>query len=99
MNSFLSSIPHLDPIPGILLGLAAGVLLGFVHFGSLWWNTKLFTEGSGMVRVLIVQAGRFAVLATAFFILAAFGAPSLLAGMAGLLASRQIILRRFKARS
>ena len=99
MNGILTSIPHLDPIPGIALGLVAGVILGFVHFGSLWWNTRLFTEGSSMFRVLIVQAGRFAVLATAFFILAEFGTASLIAGMAGLLVSRQIILRRFKAKS
>jgi F1F0 ATPase subunit 2 len=99
MNGFLSSIPHLDPVPGIALGLVAGVLLGFVHFGSLWWNTKLFTEGTGMIRVLIVQVGRFAVLATVFFILAELGAAPLLAGMAGLLVSRQVVLRRFRTRS
>jgi len=99
MNGFLSSIPHLDPVPGIALGLVAGVLLGFVHFGSLWWNTKLFTEGTGMIRVLIVQVGRFAVLATVFFILAELGAAALLAGMAGLLVSRQVVLRRFRTRS
>lgn len=99
MKEILSSTPHIDPIPGIAVGLVAGIILGLVHFGSLWWNTRLFTEGSGMFAVLSIQTARFALLVAVFFILALCGMAALLAGLGGLLTSRQIVLHRFKAKS
>lgn len=81
------------PVAGAVFGLLVGALLGVVHFGSLWWNTRLYTTG-GAVAALAIQLGRFAVLALVLAGLALLGALPLLAGAAGLMIARQLVVRR-----
>lgn len=76
-----------------LAGLAAGFLLGTAHFGSLWWNAAWFAEGRPL-PALLLQLGRLALLAGGFVLLARFGALPLLAGTAGLLCARKLVLHR-----
>jgi F1F0 ATPase subunit 2 len=78
-------------LPGVA-GLLAGVLLGFAYFGSLWWNTRLYSTGTA-VRALTVQVLRLGVLVAALVVLARFGAVALLAAVLGLLLARTVVLR------
>ena len=77
----------------VLLGAGCGMLLGFAHFGSLWWNTRLYTGGSG-IRALAMQVLRLILLAGVLTGLAHLGALPLLAAALGLLVARSLILRR-----
>lgn len=82
-----------EPIAGAAFGLAVGALLGVIHFGSLWWNATLFARG-GAAAALAIQLARFAVLVLALAGLARLGAVPLLAGAAGLIAARQLVVHR-----
>lgn len=82
-----------EPLTGALFGLAVGALLGLVHFGALWWNTRLYTQG-GAALALAVQLGRFALLGLVLAGLAKLGALPLLAGALGLLLVRPLVVRR-----
>lgn len=82
------------PIPiQLALGAAVGVAAGFVHFTALRWNVSLFERGATPKAILLLLT-RFAILAAALVGLAKLGALPLLAGAAGLLAARQVVLRR-----
>ncbi|WP_436644285.1 ATP synthase subunit I [Microbaculum sp. FT89] len=76
------------------LGLLVGLVVGAVHFGSLWWNTQIFARSGSMVMALAIQFGRFGLLAAVFIFLSRFGALPLLAGALGLLVARQVVIRR-----
>ncbi|WP_296706017.1 ATP synthase subunit I [Rhodoblastus sp.] len=76
-----------------LFGLAVGALLGLAHFGSLWWNTRLYADG-GFLRALAVQLGRFGLLIVVLAALAKIGAPALLGGALGVFFTRGLLLRR-----
>ena len=89
----ISIIPHMGPVTQATAGLPLGGLLGFLHFGSLWWNTRLFVSGS-FLRAFAIQLTRFGLLLAALFILAKMGALALLFGGLGLLATRRLQLRR-----
>ncbi|MBN8892075.1 MAG: hypothetical protein BGP12_14310 [Rhodospirillales bacterium 70-18] len=77
----------------LLGGFAVGVLLGAAHFGSLWWNTRLYAGGAAG-RALAMQMLRIGVLVAVLAVLARFGAVALLAGAAGLLLARAVLVRR-----
>ncbi len=79
------------------LGLLLGALAGTVHFGSLWWNARLFAQPGSMARAFAVQLGRFALLVAAFALLSLMGALPLLSGALGLLVARQIVMKRVGA--
>ncbi|MGE0224824.1 MAG: ATP synthase subunit I [Acetobacteraceae bacterium] len=76
-----------------LFGLLAGSLIGFVHFGSLWWNTRLFGRGDAL-PALGLQVLRLGLLALVLFGLTKAGAVPLLTGTLGLLMARRVLLRR-----
>jgi len=82
--------------PGLLIlfGFAVGGLLGLLHFGALWWNARLYGNGSAL-QALALHLGRFALLLVVLAGLAKLGAPTLLAGALGLLVSRGLVMRRF----
>lgn len=77
-----------------MLGLAAGTLLGLAHFGSLRRNARLYAGGGTVAGALLLQLGRFALLAGGLTLLARLGALPLLSGALGLLVARSAILRR-----
>ncbi len=81
-----------------LSGLAVGGLLGLFHFGALWWNVGYLANGS-VLRALVVQLLRFAVLAGALYGVAQLGALVLLSAAIGILVARSLILRRVKGMS
>jgi F1F0 ATPase subunit 2 len=76
-----------------LAGFFAGVLLGVLHFGSLWWNVRLYA-GSGSLAAFGVHILRFALTAAGLWGLAKIGAPALLASASGVLVGRGVLLRR-----
>lgn len=79
------------------LGLILGALAGTVHFGSLWWNARLFAAPGSMAKAFVIQIGRFAVLVAVFALLSRLGALPLLSGALGLLIARQVVMKRLGA--
>jgi hypothetical protein len=77
----------------VALGLAAGVLLGFVHFATLRRITWLYLGGN-LPLALGLQMLRLALVGLVLLTLAYLGAGALLAGALGLLAVRHLFLRR-----
>lgn len=92
MRELLASITEINLAGRIILGLVAGMLLGLVHFGSLWWNARLYA-GGGWVQALGLQLLRICLLIVVLGALAWLGASFLLAGALGLLLARGLILR------
>ncbi|MGB8423443.1 ATP synthase subunit I [Paraburkholderia sp.] len=85
-----------SPLPLIAqlsMGLALGTLAGAWHFMSLRWNWPLFAEGRA-AAALALQLARFALTGALLFLLAHVGALALLAGMAGFLLARAIVMWR-----
>jgi F1F0 ATPase subunit 2 len=70
-------------------GLVAGVVLGLVFFGGLWWTTqRLATSSRPAILVSVSLLVRVAVLAAGLFLLAQVGSGALLVAALGLLATR-----------
>mgnify|MGYP003136637674 CR=1 FL=1 len=97
MTDLFGGSLHLAPAAAAILGLMVGALLGLAHFGSLWWNVRLYTGGSAG-RALAVQLLRLAILVAVFVGLAKLGAAALLAGALGLLVTRHLVMRRLGLR-
>jgi F1F0 ATPase subunit 2 len=75
--------------------LAAGTVIGAVHFLSLRWNVQMLTAGRSLLPVVAVQLGRFAAMAVVLAsITRSFGALPLLAAALGILMARTIIVRK-----
>lgn len=88
----LLDAPTLSLLADALFGFTAGALLGLIHFGSLWWNTKTFMNGS-LMPAFAIQLGRFAILVTGLAALAKLGAFPLLGSALGLLLARSAVMR------
>ncbi len=82
-------------IAAVILGFAAGAILGAAHLGSLWWSVVLVRDGRPVLGV-ILQALRFVALAVPLAVIARHGAAPLLAAAFGVLAARAVLLRRFE---
>jgi len=94
VTELLTTLATQSFVAELALGLTVGLLLGFIHFGSLWWTVQLFAGGNA-ARALAAQLLRFALLGAALFALAKLGAVALLASALGLLLARALLLRRF----
>jgi hypothetical protein len=85
------------PLSSLALQLCAGGLVGAIagygYFTALWWNVLLIDRGA-TGRALLLLAARFVALTLTLFVLVRFGALALLAGAAGLLAARRLLVRR-----
>jgi len=92
MREILAAIAEIDLAGRVFLGLAAGLLQGLIHFGSLWWNARLYTRG-GWAQALGLQLLRFCLLLAVLGTLAWLGAAFLIAGALGLLLARGLMLR------
>lgn len=77
--------------------LVAGLMLGAVHFGLLWWNARLWSTGA-VAGSLALQAARFALVVAGLAALVHVGAGALLAGAAGLFLARALVVRRIGGR-
>lgn len=88
------AVATLSPLSAAMLGLAAGLGLGLLHFATLSWVVGLLLTGSATGRAVALQLARFAILFVALAALARAGAMPLLAGALGVAAGRAIFLRR-----
>jgi len=80
----------------VLVGFAAGLALGALHFAGLWQTLGRLprTRMPGMLMVASL-VGRLAVLLGGFYLLAHWGGwPALVAGLVGVVAARSWLLRR-----
>jgi len=88
-------MPHLGATLQIALGLPLGMAAGWIYFGTLHWSVSLLTGGSAG-RAIVLQVARLGGLGLIFFGLAKLGPWILLAGAAGLLMARFVIVRRVR---
>jgi len=82
-------------IVALMIGLAAGAILGAAHLASLWWSVVLLRDERPILGFL-AQALRFVALALALAVIARHGAAPLLAAAFGVVAARALLLRRFE---
>lgn len=74
--------------------LAAGIGLGVLYFGSLWWNALLFARGGGLSATFALMGVRFALLGGALMLVSLEGAGPLLVTALGILVARVAVMRR-----
>lgn len=80
----------------IAIGFALGLGFGTIHFVTLERVTRLFMTGGHLPRALGLQLVRLGLLAALMLGLVALGAEALMAGMFGVIAAREIVLRRVR---
>lgn len=80
-------------LPITLAALCAGLLLGAVHYWSLWWNVKAWAAGGAWLRVIAVQVARLALVAGVFVTVARLGALPLLLATLGVVVARLAAVR------
>jgi F1F0 ATPase subunit 2 len=85
---------HAVAMATALAGLLAGALLGIAHFGSLWWNVRIYARG-GALAAFALQILRMALIAAGLWGVARLGSFALIASAPGVLLARGVMLRRF----
>jgi F1F0 ATPase subunit 2 len=79
----------MSTVIALAAGFVAGVALGLVFFGGLWWTTqRLATSSRPGLLVSVSLLVRVVVLATGLVLLAQVGGGPLLLATVGLLATR-----------
>ncbi len=81
----------------LFLNLLAGICLGLLYFGGLWWNAQLLAEPGRMRMAIAIMVTRFALLTVALVLAAVQGARPLLAMAAGILVARVLVMHRVRA--
>ena len=74
-----------------------GAGLGALYFAGVWWNARLFADGTSLAPAIGLLIGRFALLACALALTSLEGALPLLVTALGVLAARPLVIRRVKA--
>ncbi len=74
--------------------LAAGSVVGVLHFRSLWWTIRRLTGGDRMVTAIALMIGRFFLLGGLLTLASLEGALPLLMMGLGLLIGRSLVMRR-----
>lgn len=77
----------------------AGLLLGFVYFRAVWWNTRLFTRGGRAGIAIAVIIGRIVLLGGLLALASREGALPLLTMALGVLTARPMVMRKLLRRS
>ncbi len=92
----MTTFPHTAQDLALAVGwLAAGMVIGAVHFLSLRWNVRMLTAGRSLLPVVVVQLSRFAAMAAVLAVIAlSFGAVPLLTATLGILVARTVIVRK-----
>jgi F1F0 ATPase subunit 2 len=99
MTQFLFAAPPALPIPLLVaLYLIAGLAVGALYFGALWWNVRRLLGEGGALAILALTLGRLALVAAALTAASFQGAAPLLAAALGVLAARRIVVRAFGER-
>ncbi|MCB1493644.1 MAG: hypothetical protein KDJ77_17905 [Rhodobiaceae bacterium] len=83
------------PLLQVAAAFVAGLVLGFLHFGTLRAITIGYLDGHP-VRAIVLQVGRLAVMFAALYGFALLGAAVLLAAAVGVLAARMIVVGRVR---
>jgi F1F0 ATPase subunit 2 len=80
---------------GLVIGaLAAGMVLGGLFFGGLWWTVRRgFTVANPALWFGLSALVRMAIMVSALYCVARSGWPSLLACLCGLLIARIAVTR------
>ncbi len=83
---------------GLYIGFAltAGLLLGTLYFGGLWWTVQKVTGEKKAYIILLSFIIRLAILFAVFYYILLQGWQYLLAALTGFLLSRTIIFRLLK---
>jgi hypothetical protein len=80
---------------GLLIGLAAGT----AYFTMLWRGTLAIVHHATVLRVVMLQLARIAVIGAALTLVALYGGGlSLIATAIGVVGARELVLRRTGAR-
>ncbi len=77
--------------------LAAGIIAGIVYFKCLAWTVRLFAEGGGATKAIVLMIGRIAVLGGLLALASQQGALPLLMMALGVFIARFVIIRRVLA--
>lgn len=80
----------------LMLHVVGGAALGTLYFGSLWWNTRRFGHGGGILTLLAGIATRFVLLGIVLWATSLEGAMPLLATGLGVLLARTVVTRRVR---
>lgn len=84
MNEFLPLLLDLS------IGCVAGLALGAIFFGGLWWTMQRLVKSSHPALLAALSfVGRLGVLGFGLFLLAQVGAVALIAATSGIIAIRQ----------
>ena len=81
----------------LALHVTAGLAIGGLYFGSLWWSTHRFALGGPAGALLGGIALRFAVLGGTLWVASRAGALPLLATALGVLVARFAVMRRVRS--
>ncbi len=74
--------------------LAAGIVVGVIHFRSLWWNARRFTIGGRVATTIAVMIGRLVILGVVLTLVSLEGALPLLLMALGILIARFVVVHR-----
>jgi N-ATPase, AtpR subunit len=100
MRHLLSDVPmHMVQFSELAAYLAAGVVLGVLHFSSLWQIVRLFAGGGRLLIVICLTVGRFVLLGGALALASLEGAMPLLLVAVGSMAGRFVVTRSLTERA
>ncbi len=89
--------PTLAAALEITTALASGGALGVAYFACLHETVTLFAADGGWTRPALLTAARLIAATAAFAFAARLGAGPLLAGFAGFLVARSVLLHRARS--
>jgi F1F0 ATPase subunit 2 len=95
MDAERMSFPITDgpTLLGVGAHLAAGIMVGTLYFGGLWWNARLFAKGSRATATIMLMIGRFALLGGLLTLASLEGAMPLLMMALGVFIARSVVMR------
>jgi hypothetical protein len=103
MDAKRMSIPSSDlPLAwAVPLDLAAylgvGYGVGVLYFRSIWWNARRFAGRGGLVAIIALMIGRFAVIAGVLALASLEGALPLLVMALGVIVARFAVMNGVRA--
>lgn len=92
--SSLGGLSQPMPYLGIGAHLFAGVFLGIFFFRCLWWQTQMLAGDAVAWGIVAMILGRYALLGSALVLASMTGAGMLISLTIGVLAGRQLALRK-----
>ncbi len=81
----------------IMIYLAAGIALGLLYFRCLAWNVRVFAEGTGTTKPIVMMIGRIVLLGGLLALASWQGALPLLLMALGIFIARFVVIRHVLA--